>query len=109
MSDYSIDFCTLASWTQLSPAALVDTFLHGLAAHIKDALVAYDVPSFLDRAIDLAIWVDLRVQDRRRERHQMRHLVMLGEFPMEPPPLPAASAAGEEPMQRGSTSLTGEK
>ncbi|TWW57308.1 hypothetical protein D4764_07G0000270 [Takifugu flavidus] len=64
-----------------SPAALMDTFLHGLAAHIKDAMVAYDVPSSLDGAIDLATRVDLRVQARREE----------------------------EPMQLGRTSLTGEE
>lgn len=39
VSDYSIDFRTLASRSRC-PAALVDTFVHGLAAHIKGALVA---------------------------------------------------------------------
>lgn len=59
---------------------LADTFLPGPAAHIKDALVAYDVPTSLDGAIDLAIRVDLRVQDCWRERLQMRHLVVAEEF-----------------------------
>lgn len=77
----------------------MDTFL--------DGLVAYDVSSSLDGAIDLAIRVDLQVQDRRRERLQMRHLVMPEEFPTDPPPRPAASAGEEEPMQLGRNSLTG--
>lgn len=64
----------------VEPGRLVGSFLHGLAAHIKDALVAYDVPSSLDGAIDLAIWVDLRVQACRRERLQRRQLVVAEEF-----------------------------
>lgn len=77
----------------------MDTFL--------DGLVAYDVPSSLDGDIDLAIRVDLQVQDRRRERFQMRHLVVPEEFPTDPSPRPAASAGEEEPMQLGRNSLTG--
>ncbi|TWW74416.1 hypothetical protein D4764_14G0004190, partial [Takifugu flavidus] len=76
VSDYSIDFRTLASRSKWSPAALVYTFLHGLAAYIKDALVAYEVPGSLDGAIELAIWVDLRVQARLREKRQMRQLAV---------------------------------
>lgn len=65
VSDNSIDFRTVASRSQWSPVTLVDTFLHGLAAHIKDAMVAYDIPSSLDGTIDLAIRVDLKVQARQ--------------------------------------------
>lgn len=71
MSDYSIDFCILSSGTPSTPAVLVDTFLHGLAAHIKDTLVAYDIPSLMGPLI----WVDLRVQDCRRERLQISRRV----------------------------------
>ncbi|TWW62655.1 hypothetical protein D4764_04G0013020 [Takifugu flavidus] len=109
VSDYSIDFCTLASRSQWSPAALVDTFLHGLAAHIKDAMVAYDVPSSLDGAIDLATRVDLRVQARRRERALRRRFAEAGELSTGVPPQPAASSRKEEPVQLGHTSLTGEE
>lgn len=80
---------------------LVDTFLHGLAAHIKDALVAYDVPSLLDKAIDLAIRVDLRVQAHWRERAPWRHFspfMGADEFSTEAPPRHAVPAHGEEPM-----------
>lgn len=106
MSDYSIDFHTLASRSQWSLAALLDTSLHRLAAHIKDALVAYDIPSSLDGAIDLAILVDLRAQSCQQEILQLRHLEVSDELPVEAAPRPAAPFGEEEPLQLGRTSLT---
>ncbi|TWW74436.1 Retrovirus-related Pol polyprotein from transposon opus [Takifugu flavidus] len=112
MSDYSIDFCTLASWSQWSPAALVDTFLHGLAAHIKDAMVAYDVPSSLDGAIDLATRVDLRVRlvggrelrgdtSRRQASSRREFLLSLQHLPERRNPCSlAARLTGEERRRR---------
>lgn len=41
---------SMSNW---NAAALIDAFLHGLAAYIKDALVAHDVPAFLDGIIEL--------------------------------------------------------
>lgn len=93
----------------MSPYTLYDTFLHGLAAHLKDALADYEVPSSLDGAIDLAIRVDLWVQACLREKRQTRDLVVAGEVPTEAAPWPEAPSGEEEPIQLGSTLLTGEE
>lgn len=70
MADYSIDFRTRASLSSWNSAALVDTFLHGLAEYIKDELVSHRVASTLDGVIELAIWIDLHVLACRQERCQ---------------------------------------
>lgn len=103
MSDYSIHFHTLAG--KWSLAASVDTFLHGLAACIKDALVAYEVPGSLNGAIDLAIQVDLRVQARLGEKRKDEAPSGGRRFPATPQP--AALSREEGPLQLGRTSFTG--
>lgn len=64
VADISIDFHRLTRTLQPSDSA----FLHGLAHYIKDKLVSQEVPSTLDRLIELATRVDLQVQVQRQER-----------------------------------------
>ena len=68
VADFSIHFRTLAGRSLWNEAALVDTFLRALSDYVKDCLVAHDRPSTLDEAIALAVRIDRRVQDRRREK-----------------------------------------
>ena len=66
VSDYAIEFQTLATNSGWEGRALIDAFLHGLSEEIKDELLTRDLPDELDRIITLAIRVDTRREDRRR-------------------------------------------
>lgn len=110
VADYSIEFRTLASRSSWNPDALRDTFLHGLADYIKDALVSHDLPQTLDGAIELAIRVDLWVQARRRDRRRGSLMRQEGAGP-DSSPGPSLGVSGTEPelMQLGRTALTPEE
>ena len=64
---YSTEFRTLAAGSGWNDTALRSTFRQGLSEGIKDELVR-DKPSTLDDLVSLAIEVDERIQERRRER-----------------------------------------
>ena len=66
VSDFAIDFQTLAVDSGWEGRALVDAFLHGLAEPVKHKLLTRDLPDDLERIIALAIRVDARLEDRRR-------------------------------------------
>ena len=66
MSNYAIDFQTLATDSGWEGRALVDAFLHGLAESVKDELLTRDLPDDLKHIIAMAIHVDARLEDRRR-------------------------------------------
>lgn len=103
----------------LLAAPLADVFLHGLADHIKDMLIACDRLPLLDGVIELAIQVDLHMQACGCGRQSSTPFVIAGSqgflplpppTPLLPPPLvlpPQAVAPkpGVEPMQLGRTSL----
>lgn len=61
VADYAIDFSRAreSSW---SSAFLCKTFVFSLADYIKDEL-----PTTLNSLIQLATWIDLRIQPRRQE------------------------------------------
>lgn len=42
--DYVIEFCTLEADAGCNNSALIDTFLHGLSAKVKDQLIYPDIP-----------------------------------------------------------------
>ena len=66
ISDFAIDFQTLATDSGWEGRALVDAFLHGLAEPVKDELLTRDLPDDLERIIGMAIRVDAHLEDRRR-------------------------------------------
>ena len=66
VSDYAIDFQTLAADSSWEGRALVDAFLHGLVEQVKHELLTRDLPDDLERIIALTIRVDARLEDRRR-------------------------------------------
>ncbi|XP_029285908.1 uncharacterized protein LOC115007262 [Cottoperca gobio] len=54
VSDYSIEFCTMAAESSWNSASLLDAFYHGLSDRIKDELAAQDCPTDLDKLVALA-------------------------------------------------------
>ena len=63
VSDYAIEFQTLATNSGWEGRALIDAFLHRLSETIKDELLTRDLPDELDRIITLAIRDDWRTVD----------------------------------------------
>lgn len=55
--DYAIEFRTLAADSGWNDSALIDAFLHGLAAKVKDQLILLDIPD-LDGVIALINKID---------------------------------------------------
>lgn len=58
LSDYAIEFWTLATFSGWNTEAQFDAFFNGLAEGIKDELVTLDQPANLDALVDLAICID---------------------------------------------------
>ena len=61
VSDYSIEFQTLATDSGWEGCALIDSFIHGLSKRVKDELLTRELPEDLDRIIALAIRIDSRL------------------------------------------------
>ncbi len=69
VSDFSIEFRTLAAESQWNEEAQWDMFLHGLADRIQKEIYAMDLPTSLNELIALALRVDARLSrmDRRTQ------------------------------------------
>lgn len=110
VSDYSIDFHTMAAESDWNQASLRDAFYHGLSSRVKDELAARDLPAGLDELVALAIRIDGRLRERRRERVAC---AASGSPPRQwPEPRrapteggPSESIAGPEAMQLGRARL----
>lgn len=70
ISDFAIEFRTIAADNGWNAAALFDAFLNGLAESIKDQLAPLDLSQDLDSLISMAICIDNRLQERQREKNQ---------------------------------------
>jgi hypothetical protein len=68
VTDYSIEFRTLAADSDWNASSLTDAFYNGLSDDIKDELAARDPPTVLDALVATAIRIDGRLQERGRER-----------------------------------------
>ena len=64
VSDYSIEFQTLATDSSWEGHAVVDSFIHGLSERVKDELLTRELPKNLDSIIALAIRIDSQLDDR---------------------------------------------
>lgn len=116
VSDYAVDFWTLAADSQWNEPALQAVFSKGLSDQIKDELAARDEPSDLHSLVSLAIKLDNRFRERQRERSSRFSVPAVNSrsspLPARPPQStgpgsqPPARAAEEEPMQLGRTKLT---
>lgn len=61
VTDYSIEFHTLAAECCWNLEVQWDVFLNGLAHYIKDEIYALELPTSLDGLVDLASWVHTRL------------------------------------------------
>ncbi len=107
VSDYAIEFRTLAASSGWNSRALWDHFLHGLAEHIKDEIYSLELPPSLDGLVELATRVDFRLALRSQHRNmENRH----ESFDLPPSARGATSPrvgfSEEEPMQIGRAHLT---
>ncbi|KAL0170658.1 hypothetical protein M9458_035254, partial [Cirrhinus mrigala] len=108
VTDYSIEFRTLAAECKWHVEAQWDMFLHGLADRIHNEIYSQELPALLDELIDLAIQVDARL--RRRDQRALRSPVVNMEDQFS-----AASTdtvghtVDHEPMQVGRTRLSREE
>uniref|UniRef100_A0A9J8BJU2 Retrotransposon gag domain-containing protein n=1 Tax=Cyprinus carpio carpio TaxID=630221 RepID=A0A9J8BJU2_CYPCA len=69
VSDYSIEFQTLAVECHWNEEAQWDMFLHGLADRVQKEIYALDLPTSLNGLIELALRVDARLT--RMERRSL--------------------------------------
>lgn len=114
-AEYAVEFRTLAAGSGWNDLALQGAFRRGLCEGVKDELATRDEAASLDALISLAIRVDNRLRERRRER---------GARPPQPAPVrhphpgshstfspgPQTLAPTEvEPMQLGRARLTEEE
>ncbi len=103
VTDYAIQFQTLAAACGWNEGALRARFLEGLDEAIADELAAVDLPRELDNLINLALRVEGRL-NRRRQRRQptapWRHLEASSSDAASYLPVEA------EPMQLGRLRLT---
>lgn len=96
VSEFSIEFRTLAAESKWNDEALMSAFYSGLSEAVKDELASREWGPTLDGLITIAICLDQRIQERRRERRQ--------HHPGRPAtvstsPSPSSAQAQEEPME----------
>ncbi|XP_073719444.1 uncharacterized protein [Misgurnus anguillicaudatus] len=70
ITEYAIEFKTLAATCQWNEAALRAQFVEGLSDELQDEIAVHDLPPSLDAIIDLA----LRIEARRLLRDQRRSI-----------------------------------
>lgn len=68
VSDYAIEFRTLAADSSWNEADLLDAFLFGLSDPLKDQLAPLDLPQDLDSVIAMAIKIGKWLWEGERER-----------------------------------------
>uniref|UniRef100_A0AAQ4PKW1 CCHC-type domain-containing protein n=1 Tax=Gasterosteus aculeatus aculeatus TaxID=481459 RepID=A0AAQ4PKW1_GASAC len=108
VSDFSIDFRTLATESGWEDSALMPTFYHGLSESLKDELVNRDWGNTLEDLISLATQLDRR----RRERQQEKESRGSDDHPLRglPHSVPEGTPGPEgETVQRRKTRLSPEE
>lgn len=124
VAEHSVDFRILAAESGWGETALRGVFLHGLSEAVKDELATCNKSVSLEELIQLAIGLDNRMRERRRERNYKSQGVSPGmSSPSFRPRAPASAYQGErigsqsprplpsstsevEPMQLGRTRLS---
>ncbi|KAL0192085.1 hypothetical protein M9458_010381, partial [Cirrhinus mrigala] len=108
VSDYSIEFRTLAAECKWNEAAQWDMFLHGLADRVQREIFTLELPADLDGLISLALRVDSRLQ----RRDQLTRPSSLSELPVHPVHAGSNTVSpvlDHEPMQVGRARLSREE
>ncbi len=105
VSDYSIQFRTLAAECEWNERAQWDMFLHGLADRIQREIDVVELPPGLDELVDLALRVDARLQQRdlrgRRKLTPGHPFLNTGDT--------VSHSSVDEPMQVGRARLSREE
>lgn len=120
VSTYSVDFRILATECGWDEKALQGVFLRGLSEEVKDELAARDETNSLEDLISLAIRLDTRLRERRRERsvrrgpsypsaRQLSATPVLHSDQSSPTPFVTTPTVSEEPMQLGRMKLSPEE
>lgn len=65
IADYAIELRTLAATCEWNEPALLASFLEGLNSDLNDEIYTRDFPASLDQLVELAIYLDKRVELRR--------------------------------------------
>lgn len=105
VTDYSIEFRTLAAECSWNAEAQWDMFLHGLAPHIQNEIYVLDLPTSLDGLIDLAIRVDARLWRRSQHRPLLSATDRLDRSTYQPYEA-RDEVSDSEPMQMGRSRLS---
>ncbi len=105
VTDFSIEFRTLAAECRWNSEAQWDMFFHGLADYVKDEIYALELPTSLDGLVSLAIRVDARLQQRGPRARRASAVNRLDHLPI---PYRDADVgfAEPEPMQMGRSRLS---
>uniref|UniRef100_A0A8K9WM10 Gypsy retrotransposon integrase-like protein 1 n=1 Tax=Oncorhynchus mykiss TaxID=8022 RepID=A0A8K9WM10_ONCMY len=106
ITDYSIEFRTLAVSSGWNEPALLARLLEGFRAEVKDEILSREVPSSVDSLIELAIRIERRVDLRHRARGKELALSVASLSAS----LPSSSAgSGAESMQLGGIRISTEE
>lgn len=70
VAEYSTEFHTLSAESGWKSEALQAAFCNSLNDTLKDELISYPEPSYLEGFVALAIQIDNRLRERKRERQQ---------------------------------------
>ncbi len=105
VSDFSIEFRTLAAECKWNEEAQWDMFLHGLADRIQREMFARELPTSLDGLIDLALCVDSQLQQRDQRAHHQPWSPIPDYSPVEPGRT-VSHLSDSEPMQVGRARLS---
>ncbi|KAK0131553.1 Retrotransposon-like protein 1 [Merluccius polli] len=68
VASFAVEFRTLAAESGWNEEALQGVFQNALSSELKDRLTSWEEPANLDHLISLAIHMDNRLRERRRER-----------------------------------------
>nr|XP_055049687.1 uncharacterized protein LOC129435395 isoform X2 [Misgurnus anguillicaudatus] len=108
VSDYAIEFRTLAAECRWNEEAQWDHFLHGLADRIQREIITAELPTSLNGLVDLVIRVDARLSmaARRKSSTTSQQRTELFNLPSE---VSTGVLSDLEPMQVGRARLSREE
>lgn len=106
VAEFAVEFRTLAAGSGWNNESLQGAFYTALHDSIKDELATRDETTTLDQTIALAIRIDSRMRERRRERNQRVDSPRLRPVPCQAAPPSPRHSPDPEPMQLGHTQLS---
>lgn len=114
VAEFSIEFRILASESGWNELALKSAFLRGLSNEMRDQLATWDEPDSLESLINLAIRIDNRLWERRKERKftaspRCAPAQPVPNWTVSTAPVPSTAPEDGEPMQLGRTRLSSEE